>query len=32
MECAPLEFFVPMVQRVFAEPKNSIYKDTCHAR
>lgn len=30
MECAPLEFFEPMVRRVFAAPKNSIYKDTCH--
>lgn len=29
MECAPLEFFEPMVRRVFAAPKNSIYKDTC---
>ena len=27
MECAPLEFFEPMVRRVFASPKNSIYKD-----
>lgn len=31
MECAPLEFFEPMLRRVFAFPKNSIYKDTCHA-
>ena len=30
MECAPLEFFEPMVRRVFAAPKNSIYKDACH--
>ena len=30
IECAPLEFFAPMVQRVFERPKNSIYKDTCH--
>ncbi len=29
MECAPLEFFEPMVGRLFAQPKNSIYKDTC---
>lgn len=29
MECAPLEFFEPMLRRVFAAPKNSIYKDTC---
>jgi hypothetical protein len=29
MACAPLEFFEPMVRRVFAAPKNSIYKDTC---
>ncbi|HVY06410.1 MAG TPA: HD domain-containing protein [Burkholderiales bacterium] len=32
LECAPLEFFAPMVQRVFEKPKNSIYKDTCHAK
>jgi predicted HD phosphohydrolase len=32
MECAPLEFFEPMVRRVFAAPKNSIYKETCHAK
>jgi predicted HD phosphohydrolase len=25
-ECAPLEFFEPMVRRVFARPLNSIYK------
>ena len=31
MECAPLEFFEPMLRRVFAAPKNSIYKDACHA-
>lgn len=31
MECAPLEFFEPMVRRVFEFPKNSIYRDTCHA-
>lgn len=30
MECAPLEFFEPMVRRVFEFPKNSIYRDTCH--
>ncbi len=29
MECAPLEFFEHMVRRLFAQPKNSIYKDTC---
>lgn len=29
MDCAPLEFFEPMVRRLFAQPKNSIYKDTC---
>ncbi|MCW5625210.1 MAG: HD domain-containing protein [Burkholderiales bacterium] len=28
-EIAPLEFFEPMVRRVFSQPKNSIYKDTC---
>ena len=31
MECAQLEFFEPMLRRVFAAPKNSIYKDACHA-
>jgi hypothetical protein len=30
MECAPLEFFEPMLRRVFEFPKNSIYRDTCH--
>ena len=30
LECAPLEFFEPMLRRVFAAPKNSIYKDACH--
>jgi predicted HD phosphohydrolase len=30
MDCAPLEFFEPMVRRVFAFPKNSIYRGTCH--
>ena len=25
-ECLPLEFFEPMVRRVFAQPKNSMYK------
>lgn len=25
LECAPLEVFVPMVERVFAQPKRSIY-------
>jgi predicted HD phosphohydrolase len=29
MECAPLEFFEPMVRRLFANPRNSIYRDTC---
>lgn len=29
MECAPLEFFEPMLRQVFAFPKNSIYRDTC---
>ena len=29
LECAPLEFFEPMLRRVFAAPKNSIYKDAC---
>ncbi|MEO8135951.1 MAG: HD domain-containing protein [Betaproteobacteria bacterium] len=29
MECAPLDFFEPMLRRVFAAPKNSIYKDAC---
>jgi predicted HD phosphohydrolase len=29
MECAPLEFFEPMLRRVFAQPKNSIYRDAC---
>ena len=29
MECAPLEFFEPMLRRLFANPKNSIYRDTC---
>lgn len=29
MECLPLEFFEPMVQRLFLAPQNSIYKDTC---
>lgn len=29
MECASLEFFEPMVRRLFANPKNSIYRDTC---
>ncbi len=32
MEYAPLEFFAPMVRRVFEKPKNSIYKDTCHVK
>jgi len=29
MECLPLEFFEPMVRRLFLEPKNSMYRDTC---
>lgn len=29
MECAPLEFFEPMLRKVFSFPKNSIYKNTC---
>jgi len=29
MECAALEFFEPMLRRVFSFPKNSIYKNTC---
>ena len=29
MECAPLEFFEPMLRRVFSFPRNSIYKSTC---
>ncbi len=29
MECAPLEFFEPMLRRVFSVPKNSVYRDTC---
>ena len=29
MECAPLEFFEPMLRGLFANPKNSIYRDTC---
>jgi hypothetical protein len=26
MECASLDFFEPMLRRVFSVPKNSIYK------
>ncbi len=26
MECLPLEFFEPMVRRLFSQPKNSMYK------
>jgi predicted HD phosphohydrolase len=26
MECLPLEFFEPMVRRVFSQPKNSMYQ------
>ena len=29
MECAPLEYFEPMLRKVFSFPKNSIYKTTC---
>ncbi len=29
MECLPLEFFEPMVRRVFLDPKNSMYRNTC---
>jgi len=29
MECLPLEYFEPMVRRVFLAPRNSIYRDTC---
>ncbi len=29
MECAPLEFFEPMLRRVFEFPRNSIYRETC---
>jgi len=29
MECAPLEFFEPMLRKVFSFPKNSIYRNTC---
>ncbi len=29
MVCAPLDFFEPMLHRVFAVPKNSIYRDSC---
>jgi predicted HD phosphohydrolase len=31
MEAAPLEFFEPMVRRLFLQPKNSIYKSTHQA-
>ena len=27
-ECLPLEFFIPMVKKVFASPKKSIYKNS----
>lgn len=30
-ECAPLEFFEPMLRKVFSFPKNSIYRDTCQS-
>jgi predicted HD phosphohydrolase len=29
MECLPLDFFEPMVRRVFLDPKNSMYRNTC---
>jgi predicted HD phosphohydrolase len=29
MQFAPLEFFEPMVRKLFSNPKNSIYRDTC---
>jgi predicted HD phosphohydrolase len=29
MECLPLDFFDPMVRRVFLNPKNSMYRETC---
>jgi predicted HD phosphohydrolase len=29
MECAPLDFFEPMVRRLFLDPKNSMYRNTC---
>lgn len=29
MECLPLEFFEPMVRRVFLDPRNSMYSNTC---
>jgi predicted HD phosphohydrolase len=29
LECAPLDFFEPMVRRLFTNPKNSMYRDTC---
>ena len=29
LECAPLEFFEPMVRRLFTHPKNSMYRSTC---
>lgn len=32
MEFAPLEFFEPMVRRVFSYPRHSIYRDTCHVQ
>ena len=27
IESLPLDFFIPMVERVFAKPKNTIYKN-----
>jgi predicted HD phosphohydrolase len=29
MDCLPLEFFEPMMRRVFLDPKNSVYRNTC---
>jgi predicted HD phosphohydrolase len=29
MECLPLDYFEPMVRRVFLDPKNSMYRKTC---
>jgi len=30
MECLPLEYFEPMVRKVFLDPKNSMYRKTCN--
>ena len=29
MECLPLDYFEPMVRKVFLDPKNSMYRKTC---